>query len=139
QAVSKTLTLAIAQPGLAITTTSLSIGQVGVAYSQSLNATGGTGSYTWVLIGGALPNGVTLNTSTGLIGGTPTEPINSPLTLRVTDSGAPPQTATKSLTLTVGPAGLTITTASLANGQIGALYSQTLTATGGAAPYRWTA
>src|SRR5204863_67883 len=46
---------------------------------------------------------------------------------------------TKILTLTVGPAGLTITTASLANGQIGALYSQTLTATGGAAPYRWTA
>src|ERR1051325_5922406 len=47
-------------PPVAITTTSLAAGTVGVAYSQTLTATGGTGSYTWSVSTGTLPAGLTL-------------------------------------------------------------------------------
>jgi len=138
QVTTKVLTLTITQSTLAITTATLANGQVGSAYTQTLTASGGAGSYTWDLVGGALPSGLTLNQSTGLISGIPTTPANTSLTFRVTDSGLPAQTATKNLPLTIGAAGLTIATGSLANGQPNVFYAQSLAATGGVAPYAWT-
>jgi len=89
-------------PGLAITTTSLSNGKVGTSYSQTLVATGGTTPYTWTLTSGTLPNGLTLNASSGQITGTPTTTVtNSPLQFTVTDSSAPAQTATVSPSITI--------------------------------------
>jgi len=44
-----------------------------VAYSCQLQATGGTPPYTWSLPSDVLPRGLTLNASTGLIGGIPQE------------------------------------------------------------------
>jgi hypothetical protein len=79
----------------------LPAGQAGVAYSQALAATGGTGAYTWSVISGRLPAGLSLNTSTGVISGTPAVVTSSIVTFQVTDSGTPQQTATLSLTLTV--------------------------------------
>src|ERR1019366_7722010 len=79
------------------------------------------------------------NPSTGLISGTPTAVANATaLTFKVTDSGSPAQTANVSLTLTIASTTLKITTASLANGQVGTPYSQTLAATGGTVPYTWS-
>jgi hypothetical protein len=139
QVATANLTLTIAPPLLTITTTSLVSGQVGVAYSQTLAATGGTGAYTWQLTAGTLPTGLTLNASSGLISGTPSTPVSAtPLTFKVTDSGSPAQTATTTnLTLTIAPATLTITTASLASGQVNVTYSLTLAATGGTGTYTW--
>ncbi len=132
------LTLTISSPVLTITKTSLASGQVGTGYSQTLTATGGTAPYTWALSLGTLPGGLTLNSSTGLISGTPTAVVNAtPLAFEVADSSSPTQTTSVSLTLTIFSATLTITTASLANGQVGTGYAQTLTATGGTAPYTW--
>ncbi|WP_055457023.1 putative Ig domain-containing protein, partial [Pannonibacter indicus] len=51
---------------------SLTAGQAGTAYSQSVSASGGTGPYTYAVTSGALPAGLTLNTNTGDISGTPT-------------------------------------------------------------------
>src|ERR1700686_2576513 len=49
---------------LAITTTSLPNGQVGVAYTATLAATGGTLPYRWSLTSGTLPSsGLSLNVS----------------------------------------------------------------------------
>jgi hypothetical protein len=42
------------------------------AYSTTITATGGTAPYTFAVTSGSLPNGVTLNSSTGVISGTPT-------------------------------------------------------------------
>ena len=42
------------------------------AYPGSITPTGGTAPYTWRVLTGALPDGVTLDTQTGAIGGTPT-------------------------------------------------------------------
>ena len=48
---------------VAITTTSLPGGTVGSAYSQTLTATGGTGTYAWSLVGGNVPAGLTLGSA----------------------------------------------------------------------------
>ena len=55
---------------LSITTTSLSQGQTGVAYSATLSATGGTSPYSWSIKSGNLPAGLSLS-SAGAISGTP--------------------------------------------------------------------
>ena len=52
--------------------TALAIGTVGNFYNQTISATGGTPSYTFVVTGGVLPTGLTLNHSTGILSGMPT-------------------------------------------------------------------
>jgi hypothetical protein len=120
---------------LSITTASLSDGMIGVSYSQTLQAAGGTGSYTWSISSGSLPTGLSLNVSTGVISGTPTTANTYNFTVQVTDGN---QTATKSLSITINSATLTITTSSLPNGIVGVFYSQTLQATDGAGSYTWS-
>ena len=135
--VNLTLTILPAPP--VISTSSLPNGQVGAAYNTTLTATSGTPPYTWAITSGALPAGLTLNSSTGVISGTPTSPVtNASLTFKVTDSGTPAQSAPKTLTLTIAPATLAISTASLPNGQVGVAYSATLAATGGTTPFTWS-
>jgi len=55
---------------LRITTASLASATKGAAYSQTLVATGGTGTLTWSITGGSLPTGLSLTSSTGKISGT---------------------------------------------------------------------
>jgi hypothetical protein len=138
ESASVSLTLAIATAPLTITTASLPSGQTGVPYSVGLTATGGTTPYGWALISGTLPVGLTLNTQTGQIGGTPTASGTSTLTFKVTDSTLPiPQSASVTLTLTIASATLTITTATLPEAQTSVPYSVSLAATGGTTPYTW--
>jgi hypothetical protein len=85
---------------LAITTTSLSNGVVSVVYSATLKGSGGTLPYSWSMISGSLPPGLTLATN-GVITGTPTALGTFSFTVQVRDAGNPVQTATKSLTLTI--------------------------------------
>jgi hypothetical protein len=140
QTATAALTLTIVSLSPSITTFSLAPGQVGVAYSQTLTAAGGQTPYTWSLISGVLPSGLTLGSSTGVISGTPSATASNLLTFRVTDSSTPAQTATASLALTITAAPtLSITTASLPNGQVGVAYSQTVSATGGTGAYTWSA
>ncbi|HUB31081.1 MAG TPA: putative Ig domain-containing protein, partial [Terracidiphilus sp.] len=145
QTKSVNLTLTVSASGtapLSVTTTGLPNGQVGTAYSATLTATGGTTPYSWSVSSGTLPAGLSLNAATGAITGTPTATANAaPVTFTVTDSSSPAQTQSVNLTLTIGgstTSALSITTTTLPNGQVGAIYSTTLTATGGTAPYTWT-
>jgi hypothetical protein len=90
---------------LAISTTSLPSGKVGVAYSASLAATGGTTPYSWTLTSGTLPANLQLNAATGAVTGTPATSVrNSPLTFQAQDSGSPVQTKMVNLILTINPA-----------------------------------
>jgi large repetitive protein len=70
-ALSKALAITILPPTLKIATDELPDSTVGAAYSQTLAATGGTMPYTWSLVWGALPGGLSLS-SGGLLSGTPT-------------------------------------------------------------------
>jgi hypothetical protein len=94
------------QNQLQIITASLSDGAVSQPYSVTLSATGGTQSYTWSLASGTLPNGLSLNATTGVISGTPTAaygPAN--LTVQVTDSSSPQQMNQAVLNLTINASG----------------------------------
>lgn len=120
---------------LAVATSSLAGADVSVAYSQTLSASGGTAPYTWSVSAGSLPAGLSLNTSTGVISGTPTTAGTSSPTFQVADANA--NTATKALPITVHPA-LAISTSSLAGASTGQTYSATLAASGGDGNYSWS-
>jgi hypothetical protein len=96
------LTLTVNLPALVFLTTALPNGRIGSAYSTTLTASGGTSPYTWTLISGTLPTGLSLNASSGAITGTPTQAVTNTLTFEVSDSSNPIRTQTASLTLTVG-------------------------------------
>ncbi|MCC6363672.1 MAG: putative Ig domain-containing protein [Bryobacterales bacterium] len=120
----------------AITTQSLAQASLNTTYSATLTAVGGSPPYTWSILSGTLPQGLTLSAGTGQISGTPAQSGTFPFTAQVRDSvGA---TASTPLSLVVGGAGsLTILTASLPNATLNVLYSQTLQVSGGTGPYTW--
>lgn len=84
---------------LQINTVNPAGGIVGAGYSSFLNASGGTFQYTWSLESGSLPDGLSLNGSTGEIHGTPTQTGTNQFTVKVTDSAL--NTATKSFAIVV--------------------------------------
>ena len=137
---SRAITMTVGPPAaLVITTTTLPGAALGVAYSQTLQASGGVPSYTWSVTAGSLPAGLSLS-SAGVISGTPTGPLGtSNFTVQVTDSQTPtPVSTTANLSITVSTAPLTVTTTSLVGGSINNPYSQTLLASGGTPPYTWS-
>ena len=124
----------VINPAPQIVTSALPGITVNQAYSQSLSASGGTAPLTWDISSGTLPSGILLNSSTGLLSGTPTVSGTSSFTVRLRDvNGA---ATTKTLSMTVNQ-GISVTTTSLPETTAGAVYSATLQAQGGAAPYTW--
>jgi hypothetical protein len=63
----------------------LPAGQVGAGYQYPVRVVGGTGSYTWSVVAGSLPPGLTLDTATGRVGGTPSGAASGSVTLRAQD------------------------------------------------------
>ncbi|KQX97256.1 hypothetical protein ASD22_08165 [Rhodanobacter sp. Root480] len=104
----------------------------GVAYSQTIAAAGGATPYTFTLVSGTLPTGMTFSPS-GVLAGTPLAGGTFNFTLRVTDTAT--QTADQSYQLVVDAPAITVAPASLPGGTVGQTYAQNLTASGGTAPY----
>ena len=140
--ITQTLLLALlcGVPGfsqITLNTQSLPIATQGTAYSTSLAANGGTPPYTFSVLNGVVPSGVSVSTA-GVISGTPATAGNFRFILQVRDSSLAQTTVDFSLLLEVNSlSGLKITTASLANGQVGLGYSTALSAIGGNPPYIW--
>lgn len=119
-----------------ITTDTLPDGTAGTAYSQTLQATGGTGALAWSVSQGALPEGLTLGAASGVISGTPSRAGRFTFTVSVRDAAN--QTSQQNYAVNIVEQ-LAITTGSLPAGTVGAAYSATITATGGETPYAWSA
>ena len=110
------MTVGAADP-LVITTTSLPSGVVGATYvGVQLQVTGGVPGYTWSQV--TLPAGLSLDSATGIITGTPTAPFAQDITFSVRDSLN--VTTTKLLRLTISTAsGFRITTDKVPQGRVG--------------------
>ncbi len=128
-------------PALDVRTTTLPSGTEDVLYPNvSLVATGGTAPYSWAVLSGALPSGMSLS-SAGVLSGTPTAAGSFEFVVRVTDAvSATDDSGTLSLVIASAPgSALAVTTTSLPSGDRGVTYpNRTLSATGGTAPYTWT-
>lgn len=114
-------------------------GTVASFYSQTLSASGGVGPYSFAITAGALPAGLTLS-SVGGLSGTPTAGGTFNFTVTATDSSPfpGPFSGSQAYTLTIAPPTITLPATTLADGNLGASYSATITAaTGGTAPYSY--
>lgn len=88
-------------PPLSISTTSLPNAAYKTAYSAQVTASGGQPAYSFEIVSGALPAGLSMN-SFGLITGSATAATGTfTFTVKVIDSLDPAQTATKQLSITL--------------------------------------
>jgi hypothetical protein len=127
-------TLDIAPPTLTLNPESLPSGTSAAVYAQALSVTGGNAPYTYTIIDGALPAGLSLNGDN--IEGTPTERGSFPITIQAADSTDPEGTTSRAYTLTINPPDINITPDTVPAGESGVAYpGVTYSAAGGIAPY----
>jgi hypothetical protein len=136
--------LIVPVPGvLGIVTPSIDNGEVGVEYRAGLRpqlqVVGGTKPYKWSVSSGSLPPGLTLDPSSAVISGTPTQPGTYTFTILVTDSSSPPMTDSRSFTVRINPSlSVIIITTSLPSGEKGEPYVAVIDAEFGITPYTFT-
>jgi hypothetical protein len=94
-----TTVFSLALTGTTVTTVRLPDVPLSTPYSQPLTVGSGTGPYTWSIVSGALPTGITLTAASGLLSGTPTVVGLFPITFRATDANG--ATGDKALNLAV--------------------------------------
>src|SRR5436853_575928 len=80
-----TLTVNAASSPLQVTITQLPGGAMASSYNAALSASGGSSPYTWSLLSGALPNGLSVNVG-GTISGTPILTGSFSFTVQVQDA-----------------------------------------------------
>src|SRR5207244_4081033 len=95
-------------------------GVVSAPYSTTLQSTGGAAPIRWSIATGVLPSGLALDGASGTIAGVPAEWGTFTFAVQASDASTPSLTDTKSLTLSVAPTALAVTTVSLGS----AVYQQ---------------
>lgn len=110
----------------------LSPGQVGLAYNMQFTAS--ATATAWSVSSGSLPAGLTLNTSSGLLSGTPTTAGDYNFQVSATD-GTQSDTQTYAMSV-VNP--LKITPPAAPAAEVNRPFSLTLAATGGKQGYTWS-
>jgi type VI secretion system secreted protein VgrG len=114
---------------------------VGTPYSQPITAAGSTpDTYVYTVTAGALPPGLLLDSATPVktvnLAGTPTTPGAYSFTITATDANG--CQVSQAYSVLVAPAGcptVTVLPATLPSPVLGVLYTETISATGGASPY----
>ena len=95
-----TVTIA-ASEALIITTVNMADGVEETAYNATVLALGGTPPYTWSIARGKLPDGLTIDTASGAISGTPTKKGNYNFTVQVSDNATPWNSDTQRLRIRI--------------------------------------
>lgn len=122
----------VSGPTIVISPASLPAVSSGVAYSQTLTASGSTAPYTFAVTTGSPPAGVTLSTG-GVLSGTTTAEGSYPITVTATDSSTSHFNAARSYTLVVNPAAPVANAVSATVAYNSAANAIALSITGGAA------
>ena len=117
-----TFTLQTVCPAISIAPATLPDGTVGVAYSQIVTGSP-AGPYGYSVSSGALPLGLSLNATTGAISGTPATTGTFSFRIAATVNGC---SGFRDYTVAIACPAIAITPPSLAAGQAGVAYSQTL-------------
>jgi len=124
---SATDTDTIVCPTVTLAPATLPNGEVGNPYSQTVTANPAGGSYNYSVTNGALPAGLSLNASTGLISGTPSQ--TGTFNFRVTVTGFGSCTAFLNYQIIITTcAPITVSPTTLPDGTVGTGYSQTVSA-----------
>ncbi|MGO9338732.1 MAG: putative Ig domain-containing protein, partial [Terracidiphilus sp.] len=120
--------------GPSLSCTSVTGGEVGVPFNSGApTVTGGTSPYTFSVVG-TLPAGLTLNTSTGAVTGTPTAPGS--FSIQVKDANGIVASGTCPITIIAGPS---LSCTAVTSGEVGVSFnSGAPTVTGGMAPYTFS-
>lgn len=134
-----TVSLVVSAPAITVSPSTLPAASIGVAYSQSLTASGGQAPYVFstTLASGSLPAGLSL-AANGTITGTPTAAGLFSFTVRGTDSSTTtPANFSAAKSLTVSSPTITLSPVTLPPFSVGSgtPYNQTITASGGTTPY----
>ena len=111
---------------------------VGSAYTSSLSVVNGTPGYVFSLASGSLPPGITLNASSGAVGGTPTTAGTYTFTIQVKDSRGNTDTATCTIIVINSALDLQCGTCGNSKATAGTAYSSTLKVTGGNGPFTYS-
>ncbi|BBH45774.1 putative Ig domain-containing protein [Pseudomonas sp. KU43P] len=128
-------TLSVAAPVIDVMPLTLPAGTYGAPYSQTISATGGIGSYSFSVIAGSLPSGLSLS-SGGTLSGTPANAGSYSFSLRATDGNG--FSGTRAYTMPIASPTLSLSPISLANGIAGTAYSQAFSSSGGIGPYSYS-
>jgi hypothetical protein len=130
----ETETLVVRQPVTLTSTLGSTKAEIGIPFSVSQSAAGGSGTFKWSVSKGTLPAGLALGAD-GTVSGTPSVAGHFPLTVTVTDS----ESRTKSLdvTLVVAPK-LAFRTLKLRAATTGVAYRAKIATLGGVPPLTWT-
>ena len=125
----------VVSAALTITTASINSVSSGSSFSFTLASSGGSGTKTWSVLSGSLPTGASLSTG-GVLSGNVASAGSYPFTVRVTDGAL--RTADQPLTLVV-VSPVAVSTASLPEATVGAVFNAVVSATGGTGVYTWSA
>lgn len=123
-------------PTVTLSPGSLNNGYNGYSFSQTISASGGTSPYTFSVISGSLPGGLTLSSS-GTISGTPYSNDTSYFTVQAQDAQGYTGSQSYSITISSAPT-ISISPPSLPNGVSGNYYSENLSASGGSGSYSFS-
>jgi hypothetical protein len=127
--------ITISSAPLVVSCGSVSSGKVGVSFnSGSITVSGGTAPYTFSIVSGTLPAGLTLSTTTGAVTGTPTAAGTFKVQVKdatgATNCGCP---------ITISSAPLVVSCGSVSSGKVGVSFnSGSLTVSGGTGPYTYS-
>ncbi len=112
---------------------------VGVTYTSKLTVSGGKAAYTFSILSGSLPPGMTLNTTTGTISGSPTTAGTYTFTSKVVDANGNTDTATCTIVVGGGaPLNLDCGVCGTSSGKVGTAFSATFALSGGKAPFTYS-
>jgi streptogramin lyase len=134
QTAMQTINFSVVNPKLSLPCVFPPSATVGTAYTAACTASAGVGPYSYSIVTGTLPAGLTLNPTSGTISGTPTG-LGSAFSVQVTDSESPAATARFSESLFIRPVQLTVLSTSLPVPNPGLPYAAIPVIDGGTPPY----